>query len=64
VRTRRGLTDPDRLRKAAAHQRIRSTLREVRRVAADKRDREEMRIVREQLARLAPAPWDQTSNSA
>jgi hypothetical protein len=30
----------------------------VRRLAADERDREEMRIVREQLAELAPRPQD------
>ena len=43
------------LREAAARRRMRSTLREeVRRLAADEGDREEMRIVREQLAELAP----------
>jgi hypothetical protein len=34
---------------------VRSAIRdEVRRLAADERDREEMRIIREQLAKLAP----------
>ena len=43
------------LREAAARRRVRSALRaEVRRLAADDGDREEMRIVREQLADLAP----------
>ena len=47
------------LREAAARRRLRSALRdEVRAVAADERDREEMRVVREQLAELAPAPTD------
>jgi hypothetical protein len=43
------------LREAAARRRLRSAVRhEVRTLAADKRDREEMRIIREQLAALAP----------
>ncbi|HKG10231.1 MAG TPA: hypothetical protein VKB07_06625 [Gaiellaceae bacterium] len=43
------------LREAAARRRARSAIRaEVRRLAADDRDREEMRIIREQLAELAP----------
>ena len=43
------------LREAAARRRARSALREeVRRVAADEKDREQMRIVREQMAELAP----------
>jgi hypothetical protein len=43
------------LREAAARRRVRSALHEeVRRLAADEGDREEMRIVREQLAELAP----------
>jgi hypothetical protein len=43
------------LREAAARRRLRSTVREeVRRLAADENDREEMRIIREQLAELAP----------
>jgi hypothetical protein len=54
-----GLTDSEAvrtaLREAAARRRARSAIRaEVRRLAADPRDREEMRIVREQLAELAP----------
>jgi antitoxin component of RelBE/YafQ-DinJ toxin-antitoxin module len=54
-----GLTDSEAvrtaLREAAARRRIRSAIRdEVRRLAADERDREEMRIIREQLAGLAP----------
>ena len=55
-----GLTDSEAvrtaLREAAARRRVRSALRdEVRRLAADEGDREEMRIVREQLAELAPS---------
>jgi hypothetical protein len=43
------------LREAAARRRVRSAIRdEVRRLAADEGDREEMRIIREQLAELAP----------
>jgi hypothetical protein len=43
------------LREAAARRRVRSAIREeVRQVAADERDREEMRLIREQLAELAP----------
>ena len=54
-----GLTDSEAvrtaLREAAARRRMRSALRdEVRRLAADEHDREEMRIIREQLAELAP----------
>jgi hypothetical protein len=54
-----GLTDSEAvrtaLREAAARRRGRSALRdEVRRLATDERDREEMRIIREQLAELAP----------
>jgi hypothetical protein len=54
-----GLTDSEAvrtaLREAAARRRVRSVLRdEVRRLAADERDREEMRIIREQLAELTP----------
>ena len=45
------------LREAAARRRVRSILREeVSRLAADEADREEMRLVREQMAELAPAP--------
>ena len=47
------------LREAAARRRLRSAVRdEVKRLAADKDDREEMRGIREQLAQLAPAPTD------
>ncbi|MGH2972488.1 MAG: hypothetical protein ACRDNM_13355 [Gaiellaceae bacterium] len=47
------------LREAAARRRLRSTVRdEVRMLAADKTDREEMRVVREQLAELAPSSTD------
>jgi hypothetical protein len=43
------------LREAAARRRLRSAVREeVARIAQDERDREEMRIIREQLAELAP----------
>jgi len=53
------LTDSDAvrtaLREAAARRLARSAIREeVRTLAADERDRQEMRIVREQLAELAP----------
>ena len=55
------MTDSDAVRtalqEAAARRRVRSALREeVRRLAADAGDREEKRIVREQLAELAPGP--------
>jgi Arc/MetJ-type ribon-helix-helix transcriptional regulator len=44
------------LREAAARRRVRSALRdEVRRLADDAEDRKEMRIVREQMADLAPS---------
>jgi hypothetical protein len=47
------------LREATARRRARSSLvAEVERLAADDGDREEMRIVREQLAGLAPDPVD------
>jgi hypothetical protein len=54
-----GMTDSEAvrtaLREAAARRRVRSALRdEVARVAADGRDREEMRVIREQMAELAP----------
>jgi hypothetical protein len=54
-----GLTDSEAvrtaLREAASRRRVRSAIREeVRRLAADEHDREEMRIIREQLAELAP----------
>ena len=56
-----GLTDSEAvrtaLREAAARRRVKSALREeVRRIAADESDRDEMRIIREQMAELAPAP--------
>ena len=56
-----GLTDSEAvrtaLREAAARRRVRSPIRaEVRKLAADSYDREEMRLVREQLAELAPPP--------
>jgi Arc/MetJ-type ribon-helix-helix transcriptional regulator len=42
------------LREAAARRRAKSALHEeVRRIASDERDREELRIIREQLAELA-----------
>ena len=47
------------LREAAARRRVRSAIRdEVRLLAADERDREEMRLIREQLAELAPPLTD------
>jgi len=47
------------LREAAARRRLRSAVRdEVRALASDERDREEMRIIREQLAELAPVSTD------
>lgn len=47
------------LREAAARRRARSSIAaEVRRLVADEGDREEMRIVREQMAQLAPEPAD------
>ncbi len=58
-----GLTDSEAvrtaLREAAARRRTPSAVREeVRRVAVDEIDREEMRIIREQMADLAPASSD------
>lgn len=55
-----GLTDSEAvrtaLRESAARRRVRSAIRdEVRRVAADEDDREEMRTIREQMVELAPA---------
>jgi hypothetical protein len=45
------------LREAAARRRARSAVREeVLRLAADEHDREEMRLIREQMAELAPPP--------
>jgi antitoxin component of RelBE/YafQ-DinJ toxin-antitoxin module len=54
-----GLTDSEAvrtaLRETAARRRVRSAIRaEVRRLARDRADREELRIVREQMAELAP----------
>lgn len=54
-----GMTDSEAvrtaLREAAARRRVRSAIRdEVQRVAADDGDREEMRIIHEQMADLAP----------
>jgi hypothetical protein len=47
------------LREAAARRRARSSLREeVRRLASDDADRKEMRMIREQLAELAPRASD------
>jgi hypothetical protein len=47
------------LREAAARRRLRSSVRaEVRELRADKRDREEMRLIREQLAEFAPPSAD------
>ena len=58
-----GLSDSDAvrtaLREAAARRRTRSSIAaEVRRLAADAGDRDEMRIVREQMAELAPESSD------
>jgi Arc/MetJ-type ribon-helix-helix transcriptional regulator len=45
------------LREAAARRRVRSSIvEEVRRLAADPDDREEMQLIREQMAELAPPP--------
>lgn len=54
-----GMTDSEAvrtaLREAAARRRVRSAIsEEARAIAADEADREEMRIVREQMAELAP----------
>ncbi len=47
------------LREAAMRRRVRPAPRdEVRNVAADERDREEMRIIRDQMANLAPGLAD------
>ncbi len=58
-----GLTDSEAvrtaLREAAARRRTRSSIREeVRQIAGDADDREEMRVIREQLAELAPPQTD------
>jgi hypothetical protein len=54
-----GMTDSEAvrvaLREAAGRRRSRSAIREeVRQLTADERDREEMRVIREQMAELAP----------
>ena len=47
------------LREAAVRRRARPALREeVRRLAEDDEDREEMRVIREQMAALAPTAQD------
>lgn len=47
------------LREAAARRRLRSAVRdEVRVLATDTRDRQEMQLIREQLAELAPPAAD------
>ena len=47
------------LRETAARRRLRSAVRdEVRALATDPRDREEMRVIREQLAELVPPATD------
>lgn len=47
------------LRESAARRRARSSIaEEVERLAADEEDRTEMRIVREQMAEIAPEPLD------
>jgi antitoxin component of RelBE/YafQ-DinJ toxin-antitoxin module len=44
------------LREAASRRRVRSAIREeVLRLARDERDRDEMRVIREQMAELAPS---------
>lgn len=58
-----GMTDSEAvrtaLREAAARRRARASIREeVRRLASDDADREEMRIVRAQMAELAPRASD------
>jgi hypothetical protein len=47
------------LREAAARRRVRSAIREeVERLASDEGDREEMRVIREQMAEFAPPSSD------
>jgi antitoxin component of RelBE/YafQ-DinJ toxin-antitoxin module len=58
-----GMTDSEAVRtalcEAAARRRVRSAIyEEVRRLAANSSDREEMRIVRQQMAELAPIHQD------
>lgn len=58
-----GMTDSEAvrtaLREAAARRRVRSAIREeAQRIASDEGDREQMRIIREQMAELAPGGLD------
>lgn len=58
-----GMSDSDAvrtaLREAAARRRVRSSIREeVLAIAADEADCDEMRVIREQLAELAPSTRD------
>lgn len=58
-----GMTDSQAVRtalgEAAARRRVRSAIREeVELLAADDSDREQMRVIREQMAELAPTPTD------
>jgi len=58
-----GLTDSEAvrtaLREAAARRRVRSAIgEEVERLARDAGDREEMRVIREQMSELAPSGGD------
>jgi len=58
-----GMTDSQAVRtalgEAAARRRVRSAIREeVRLLAADESDREQMRVIREQMVELAPPPAD------
>jgi len=58
-----GMTDSQAVRtalaEAAARRRVRSAIREeVQVVAADESDREQMRVIREQMVELAPPPAD------
>lgn len=47
------------LREAAARRRLRSAITaEVRQLAEDEQDREEMRVIREQMSELAPSITD------
>jgi len=63
IRGGEGLTDSEAvrtaLREAAARRRARSSIaEEVARLVSDEGDREEMRLVREQMAELAPDQTD------
>ena len=58
-----GMTDSQAVRtalgEAAARRRVRSAIREeVQLLAADDTDRGQMRVIREQMAELAPTPTD------